>query len=68
MAVARNTSDLEETMKYVTRTLSIIIALIGLLLLLPAIPFIGAAGIFLVLAAGIASINKPKKTDADTQA
>lgn len=55
-------------MKYVTRTLSIIIALIGLLLLLPAIPFIGAAGIFLVLAAAVASINKPKKTDADTQA
>ena len=59
---------METAMKYITRFLSIIIALIGLLLLLPAIPFIGAAGIFLVLAAGIASINKPKKTNADTQA
>jgi hypothetical protein len=58
---------METAMKYVTRFFAIVIAVIGLLVLLPSLPFIAGAGICLLLAAAVANIHKPK-SDADTKA
>ncbi len=55
-------------MRKFTATLAIIIAVIGVIVLMPALPFIASAGILLLIAAGLAEMSKPKKTDADTQA
>jgi flagellar biosynthesis component FlhA len=59
---------MEKIMSKVTATLAIIIAVIGVIVLMPAIPFIASAGILLLIAAGLAEMSKPKKQDADTQA
>jgi threonine/homoserine efflux transporter RhtA len=56
-------------MRYVAAPLAIIIAIMGVIVLLPALPFIACAGIFLVIAAGFAEISKRhKRKDADTKA
>lgn len=56
-------------MRHIAAPLAIIIAIMGVIVLLPALPFIACAGIFLVIAAGFAEISKRKKgTDADTKA
>ena len=61
LAVTRTASDLEENMRYIAAPLAIIIAIMGVIVLLPALPFIACAGIFLVIAAGFAEISKRKK-------
>ena len=68
VAVTRTASDMEKIMRKVTATLAIIIAVIGVIVLMPALPFIASAGILLLIAAGLAEMSKPKKSDADTQA
>jgi flagellar biosynthesis component FlhA len=59
---------MEKIMRKVTATLAIIIAVIGVIVLMPALPFIASAGILLLIAAGLAEMSKHKKSDADTQA
>jgi flagellar biosynthesis component FlhA len=59
---------MEKIMRKVTATLAIIIAVIGVIVLMPALPFIASAGILLLIAAGLAEMSKTKKTDADTEA
>jgi flagellar biosynthesis component FlhA len=51
---------MEKIMRKVTATLAIIIAVIGVIVLMPALPFIASAGILLVIAAGLAEMSKPK--------
>jgi len=68
LAVTRTASDMEKIMRKVTATLAIIIAVIGVIVLMPALPFIASAGILLLIAAGLAEMSKHKKSDADTQA
>ena len=68
VAVTRTASDMEKIMRKVTATLAIIIAVIGVIVLMPALPFIASAGILLLIAAGLAEMSKHKKSDADTQA
>ena len=54
-------------MRKVTATLAIIIAVIGVIVLMPALPFIASAGILLLIAAGMAEMSKHKK-GTDTNA
>jgi len=55
--------------KYTLNILAVIIAVIGLLSMLPALPFIGAGALFLLMAGGLANLAKPKaKHDAGTEA
>lgn len=56
-------------MKHILNILAVIIAVIGLLSMLPALPFIGAGALFLLMAGGLANLAKPKaKQDADPKA
>ena len=69
MADARSNERIPKAVKYTLNILAVIIAVIGLLSMLPALPFIGAGALFLLMAGGLANLAKTKaKQDADPEA